>query len=100
MQELDISPKQWFNLFHKKAANTYKFAVKDKTIFKTNASESRLIQPVKVQNSLDAIMENGYRIFIRPSGTENILRIHVEAETETELEEAKLLIRNTMREFI
>ena len=45
-------------------------------------------------------MENGYRIFIRPSGTENILRIHVEAETETELEEAKLLIRNTMREFI
>ena len=100
LQELDISPKQWFNLFHKKAANTYKFVVKDKTIFKTNASESRLIQPVKVQNSLDAIMENGYRIFIRPSGTENILRIHVEAETETELEEAKLLIRNTMREFI
>ena len=100
LQELDISPKQWYGLFHKKSANTYKFVVKDKTIFKTNASETRLLQPIKLQNNLDAIMKNGYRIFIRTSGTEDIIRIHIEAESEVEVEEAKLLVRNCMKEFI
>ena len=45
-------------------------------------------------------MKNGYRVFIRPSGTEDIIRIHIEAEIESDVEEAKLMVRNSMTEFI
>ena len=100
LQELDISPKQWYELFHKIPARTYKLVVKDKSIFRTTPDESRLIEPPQLQQQLDDIMKNGYRIFLRPSGTENILRMHIEAATETDMEEAKHMVRDSLKQYI
>ena len=100
LQELDISPKQWYGLFEKLPARTYKMVVKNKDMFKTNEDQSRLINPADMQPILDEIMKCGCRVFIRPSGTEDIVRMHIEGPTMLEIEETKTQVRFSMRKYI
>ena len=100
LQELDISPKQWYGLFEKLPARTYKMVVKNKDIFKTNQDQSRLISPADLQPNLDDIMKSGCRVFIRPSGTEDIVRIHIEGPSMLDIEETKSLVRFSMGKYI
>ena len=100
LQELDISPKQWYGLFEKLPARTYKMVVKNKDIFKTNKDESRLITPTDLQPKLDEIMKSGCRVFIRPSGTEDIVRMHIEGTSMLDIEETKTLVRFSMSKYI
>ena len=59
-----------------------KVAVPDKSLLKCSEDEMRLVSPASVQNELDAAMGtiNQGRCFLRPSGTEDVVRIYVEAE--------------------
>lgn len=42
----------------------------------------RCTSPVELQNALDAAMRDiGGRCFVRPSGTENVVRVYAEAAT-------------------
>ena len=100
LQELDISPKQWYGLFEKLPARTYKMVVKNKDIFKTNQDQSRLISPTDLQPKLDEIMKSGCRVFLRPSGTEDIVRMHIEGPTMSDIEETKSLVRFNMWKYI
>jgi phosphoacetylglucosamine mutase len=100
LQELDISPKQWYGLFEKLPAQTYKMVVKNKDIFKTNQDQSRLISPLDLQFQLDDIMKSGCRVFIRPSGTEDIVRLHIEGPSMFDIEETKSLVRFSMWKYI
>jgi phosphoacetylglucosamine mutase len=74
-----ISYKDLFKFFTKNKFILYKKTVNDKNSYVTTKNQRRLIKPTNVQNKLDSIM-NKYKcfIFIRPSGTENILRIYIE----------------------
>jgi len=79
LKQLNISYKDWFHLVIKNNNLLYKKEVNDKSIFKTNEVGDRLIEPIEIQNQLDEIMKKyDCYCFIRPSGTENILRIYVE----------------------
>ena len=100
LQALDISPKQWYGLFEKLPAQTFKIVVKDKNVFKTNRDESRLLSPPELQTSLDEIMNNECRVFIRPSGTEDVVRLHIEGPCITDIEETKELIKSSMWKYI
>ena len=100
LQELDISPKQWYGLFEKLPAQTYKMVVKNKDMFKTNQDQSRLISPLDLQFQLDDIMKSGCRVFIRPSGTEDIVRLHIEGPSMFDIEETKSLVRFSMWKYI
>ena len=69
-------------------ARTYKAVVKDRTKFKVIWDESRLTHPEKLQETIDALVasvEEG-KAFVRPSGTEDILRIYAEAKTQDQME--------------
>ena len=52
------------------------------TIVKTSENDTECLAPANVQKELDAAMKeyNG-RSFIRPSGTEDVVRVYAEAET-------------------
>jgi phosphoacetylglucosamine mutase len=65
-----------------------KVCVKDKNKFIPNDNETRLIQPIAVQNEIDALVSqvNKGRCFIRPSGTEDVVRIYAEAANENDVE--------------
>jgi len=51
-------------------------------MFKTIWDESRLEEPAELQQFIDSVVAKfpGSRSFVRPSGTEDVLRLYVEAE--------------------
>ena len=57
-----------------------------KTTFKTTSDELRLTSPIQVQEAIDKALvkvTNG-KSFVRPSGTEPVVKIYAEAATEKE----------------
>lgn len=90
---LNIDHKQWYNKVQKNNFILYKKEVADKDIYKTNKIGDRLLEPNNIQNELDNLMNNyDCFCFIRPSGTENVLRIYI--ETNDNLEDIKSKIDN------
>jgi len=60
--------------------------VTDRNVFKTTDAERILTEPKGMQEKLNAIVakyKNG-RSFVRPSGTEDVVRVYAEAETQQE----------------
>ena len=61
----------------------FKVKVHDRSMFKTIKDESRLTEPIELQLFIDKQVKScDYgRAFVRPSGTEDVLRLYVEAGT-------------------
>ncbi|KAM3571168.1 hypothetical protein VYU27_006780 [Nannochloropsis oceanica] len=63
-----------------------KLQVPDRTVVSCNADETRALTPPSLQERLDALMAapavapHG-RVFVRPSGTEDVVRVYAEADT-------------------
>lgn len=76
----------------------YKAVVKDRTKFKVIWDESRLTEPIELQDKIDELVSstNEGKAFVRPSGTEDILRLYSEAATMAEME---ALAQNILREI-
>ena len=63
-----------------------KVKVNDKSIYKTNDIQTKLLEPVSVAQKLDNIFSKyDIRGFIRPSGTEDVVRIYVESKDNPEI---------------
>jgi phosphoacetylglucosamine mutase len=84
LRDKDMSTKQFFELYTDNPNKTLKAIVSDRTQFKTIWDETRLTQPQELQAAIDAYVKetDEGRAFVRPSGTEDILRVYVEAKTE------------------
>lgn len=83
LQQLNMSPQQWFKLFFTNPSILTKHDVQDKNLLKTTESELQLIKPEFLQNYIDKqCKENKCRAFVRPSGTENCVRLYVEGVDE------------------
>ncbi|KAK3810879.1 MAG: Phosphoacetylglucosamine mutase [Benniella sp.] len=66
-----------------------KVVVKDRSIFKTVDAERKLVEPAGLQEAIDAIVlkfRDG-RSFVRPSGTEDVVRVYAEAASRPETDE-------------
>ena len=75
----------FFNAVYKENPNKmYKVVVRDRTKWKTTWDETRLLEPSMFQGYIDYYVQNREecRAFARPSGTEDILRLYVEAADE------------------
>ena len=63
-----------------------KVTIKDRTVIQTYDAERRVSEPAELQKSLDMLIENlGYKMarsFVRPSGTEDVVRVYAEADTQ------------------
>jgi len=66
---------------------TSKIGVKTKANLKVNDIEDKLVKPEGLQNEIESIIEKhkGKKAFLRASGTEDVLRLHVEAETQEQV---------------
>jgi phosphoacetylglucosamine mutase len=63
-----------------------KVRVPDRTAIRTNDNETRCIQPPALQTAIDAAVnrydpQHNARAFVRPSGTEDVVRVYAEAST-------------------
>ena len=86
--------QRWGGLYNDMPSRQCKIKVKDRSIISTNSNETKTLSPKSLQPALDAAMESmnsissnslsRARTFIRPSGTEDAVRIYAEAQTQDE----------------
>ena len=72
---------EWDSLYVDLPNRLVKVVVPDRTIFKTEDAERRLVSPPGLQARIDELVrkyESG-RAFVRPSGTEDVVRVYAEA---------------------
>lgn len=65
----------------------------NKSLIICSEDETRVIQPPALQHDLDEAMKSipSGRCFVRPSGTEDYVRIYAEAETQSDADRLALL---------
>lgn len=79
----DWSCKEWLAMYTDLPQRQIKVAVADRAAFETTDAERRCVKPEGLQAELDALVSKAPkgRAFVRPSGTEDVVRVYVEAAT-------------------
>jgi phosphoacetylglucosamine mutase len=105
----DMTLEQWYGgLYRDLPSRQLKVHVKDRTVIQVNHNETQVVQPKQLQDALDTEMQQRTttktatplpmtaatddddaldgtpRCFVRPSGTEDVVRIYAEGRTQTE----------------
>lgn len=77
---------EWDSLYADLPNRLVKVVVKDRNIFKTEDAERRLVSPPGLQEKVQEIVNryDGGRSFVRPSGTEDVVRVYAEAALRTQ----------------
>lgn len=89
LQNLEWSVQEWYSIYNEKHSLLSKIDVKDKNDYKSVANESSLLEPSFVQDYINQLCKESKskcRSFIRASGTEDIVRLLVEGDDETEVQ--------------
>jgi len=87
------SLRDWNGLYEDMPSRQCKVKVKDRTLIQTNDNETRATSPPLLQQALDSAAMSTFsgtdhkrsppaRTFVRPSGTENVVRVYAEASTQ------------------
>jgi len=74
---------EWAATYDDLPSRQTKLAVEDRAFVKVNDNETQVLEPKELQDEISrlaAAVENG-RAFVRPSGTENVVRVYAEAKT-------------------
>ncbi|CAE6529154.1 unnamed protein product [Rhizoctonia solani] len=83
------TPVEWDSLYADLPNRLLKVQVRDRSIFTTEDAERRLATPVGLQKMIDDTVrkyESG-RSFVRPSGTEDVVRIYAECSNMAQVDE-------------
>lgn len=72
---------EWNSLYTDLPSRLVKVVVNDRLAFKTEDAERRLVSPYGLQARIDDLVGKfeGGRAFVRPSGTEDVVRVYAEA---------------------
>nr|XP_039270850.1 phosphoacetylglucosamine mutase-like [Styela clava] len=80
----DWSIKEWSQIYTELPNRQLKVKVKDRSVVKTTDAERKLTNPEGLQALIDDVVSkypNG-RSFVRPSGTEDVVRVYAESDTQ------------------
>lgn len=78
----DWDVKTWSRLYQDRPNSLIKVQVRDRNFIETTNASRTCTKPVQMQSFIDNQVElfgSGARCFVRPSGTENVVRIYAEA---------------------
>ncbi|KAF8584511.1 phosphoacetylglucosamine mutase [Ramaria rubella] len=80
---------EWDSIYTDMPNRLVKVVVKDRNIFQTEDAERRLTNPPGLQQKLDDLVRkyDGGRSFVRPSGTEDVVRVYAEATLRPQADE-------------
>ncbi|KAG1862233.1 phosphoacetylglucosamine mutase [Suillus subluteus] len=84
-----FSGVEWDSMYCDLPNRLVKVVVSDRNAFKTEDAERRLVSPPGLQARVDELVRKyeGGRSFVRPSGTEDVVRVYAEAATRAEADE-------------
>lgn len=79
-----ITIQQWDAIYSDLPNRQLKVKVSDRRVIDTTDAERRAVSPVGLQEAIDSLVKK-YKLarsFVRPSGTEDVVRVYAEAETQ------------------
>ncbi|KAK0546047.1 hypothetical protein OC845_004786 [Tilletia horrida] len=81
-------PEEWDGAYDDLPNKLLKVVVKDRSVFRTTDAERRLVTPAGLQEKMDEVVRKyeDARSFVRPSGTEDCVRVYAEAARQGDLE--------------
>ncbi|EYU33036.1 hypothetical protein MIMGU_mgv1a003986mg [Erythranthe guttata] len=84
LQHMGWSIKKWNELYQDLPSRQLKVKVVDRTAVITGNAETVVVSPVGIQEAIDAEIAKYTkgRCFVRPSGTEDVVRVYAEASTQ------------------
>lgn len=90
-----FSVMDWSMLYKDFPSRMTKVKVKDRSVFETTNAERTCLKPEGIQDAIDQLMPNypNGRAFVRPSGTEDVVRVYSEAETQEEADKLNVSVQ-------
>ncbi|VVB15019.1 unnamed protein product [Arabis nemorensis] len=84
LQHMGWSVQKWNELYKDLPSRQIKVEVPDRTAVVTTSSETEALRPLRIQDAINAEIKkySRGRAFIRPSGTEDVVRVYAEASTQ------------------
>ncbi|KAJ3919353.1 phosphoacetylglucosamine mutase [Lentinula edodes] len=88
------SGEEWNSLYVDLPNRLAKVSVPDRNTFRTEDAERRLVSPPGLQTKIDELINRyqGGRSFVRPSGTEDVVRVYAEAALRTQADELAMRV--------
>ncbi|XP_061756751.1 phosphoacetylglucosamine mutase [Nerophis ophidion] len=79
-----MTVQQWGAIYTDLPNRQLKVKVSDRRVINTTDAERRAVSPAGLQEAIDALVKNyrHARSFVRPSGTEDVVRVYAEADTQ------------------
>nr|XP_027100862.1 phosphoacetylglucosamine mutase-like isoform X3 [Coffea arabica] len=92
LQHLGWSIQRWNELYHDLPSRQLKVKVLDRAAVVTANAETVVVKPSGIQEAINAEIAKYHkgRCFIRPSGTEDVVRVYAEASTQEAADGASL----------
>lgn len=90
------SLSEWATLYQDLPSKQLKVQIKDRSVIKTEDAERRVAHPKELQQAIDEAVAKypGARTFVRPSGTEDVVRIYTEAQSTSDVDELGDVVKN------
>ncbi|KAH6774019.1 phosphoglucosamine mutase-like protein [Perilla frutescens var. frutescens] len=84
LKHMGWSIHKWNELYQDLPSRQLKVKVVDRTAVITENAETKVVNPAGIQEAIDAeaVINPKGRCFIRPSGTEDVVRVYAEASTQ------------------
>jgi len=92
------SIQDWEEAYTDLPSRQLKVKVKDRRAIETTDSERKCVSPPELQDQINILVEkfpNG-RSFVRPSGTEDVVRVYAEADTQCHADELAEQVASTV----
>ncbi|KAL4553161.1 hypothetical protein Ndes2526B_g03039 [Nannochloris sp. 'desiccata'] len=95
------SLEQWSQLYADLPSRQLKVRVADRSIISTTDAERRVAEPKALQEKIDGLIAGvpGGRSFVRPSGTEDVVRVYAEADSVEEMEKLARSVAKAVHQF-
>lgn len=103
LRVLGMSMEDWTKMYVELPSKQSKVVVPDRTVVKTNENETRLNAPIDLQTRVDEAVSRiggSSRAFVRPSGTEDVVRIYAEAETQEQADELATALETAITDVL
>lgn len=86
--------RQWRGLYTALPSRLSKLQVQDRLALRTTCMDTRLEAPQALQIEIDAavVKVEAGRAFVRPSGTQDVVRVYAEARTQNEADDLALQV--------
>lgn len=96
-----LTASGWRGLYRPLAARLATLRVADRAAIKTTCMDTRATSPAGMQEAIDAAVAQvpQGRAFVRPSGTQDVVRVYAEAGTQEEADRLALEVLRLVHSF-